>query len=74
MDDRCLIPGMAKNFFFSPPRPDWLWDQPLVLHNGSGGCLHWIMWLEREAKNSHPSNSKVKDVWNIFSAPINKSS
>jgi hypothetical protein len=29
-----------------------------------------MMRLEREAKDSPSSGSKVKDLWNIFSAPL----
>jgi len=36
MDNRGSIPGRVKEFFSSPPLPDWLWDPPSLLSNGTG--------------------------------------
>jgi hypothetical protein len=33
LDGRGSISGRGKKFFFTPQRPDWLWDPPSLLYN-----------------------------------------
>jgi len=35
------FPAGAENFFFTPPRLDWLWGPPRLLSKGYQGFLNW---------------------------------
>jgi hypothetical protein len=56
------IPGGGREFFSSPPRPEWLWDPPSLL------SLR-IKQPEHEAYHSPPSSAVVKNAWSYTSTP-----
>jgi len=61
MGDRDSIPGRGRDFFSSPPRPEWLWGPPSFLSNGYRPG--------REIAHLPPSRADVKNAWNYTSIP-----
>jgi len=37
LDDRGLITGRGRKYFWTPPHPDWLWSASNLLSNGYRG-------------------------------------
>jgi hypothetical protein len=68
LDGQGSTPGIAR-FFFSPQRPDRLWDQSSLLSNGYRWLFQGVKRPGREAGHSTPSNAEVKKTWIYTSTP-----
>jgi len=63
MDERVSIPDRGWEFFFSPLRPDRLWDPRRHVYNGTPGG---VKQPRREADNSPLSVAEVKNSWSYI--------
>jgi len=55
--------GRGWEFFFSPPRPDRLWDPPSLLFNCTRALFLGVKRPGREA------SAEVKNAWSYTSTP-----
>jgi hypothetical protein len=60
LDGRVSILGRGKRFFFTPERPDLLWN-PSSLSIGYRGCSPGGKRQGREADHPSPSSAEVKN-------------
>jgi hypothetical protein len=70
MDRQGSTLGRVKRFFSSPQRPDRLWGAPSLLSSGYRGRFSGCKRPEREADDSPPSSSEIKNGGAVPPLPI----
>jgi hypothetical protein len=69
MDDWGSILGRGREFFSSPPAPDWVWGPPSFLPSGYRWLFPGGKAAKREAGHSPPTSAEIKNKWSYTLTP-----